>query len=112
MKGIISRLRYISLGRRMYTFYMILCLMPVGILLGLTWWNQNYQRERTVEQFENIYLNQIETQLGAFLNKYEEELVHLCENNDFQADLYLYHENTDYHTEEVKKGGGYFKQYL
>ena len=103
MKGIISRLRYISLGRRMYTFYMILCLMPVGILLGLTWWNQNYQRERTVEQFENIYLNQIETQLGAFLNKYEEELVHLCENNDFQADLYLYHENTDYHTEEVKK---------
>lgn len=103
MKGVIDRLRCISLGRRMYIFYIILCLMPVLILLGLTWWNQEYQRDRTVAQFEKVYLNQIEMQLGAFINKYEEELVDLCENNDFQADLYLYHENPDYHKEEVKK---------
>lgn len=103
MKGIISSLRYLSLGRRMYIFYIILCLMPVGILLCLTWWNQEYQRERTAAQFEKVYVNQIETQMGAFINKYEEELVHLCENNDFQADLYLYHENPDYHKDEVKK---------
>ena len=92
-------LRKLSIKRRMVLFFCLLCLFPILLLLCFSGWSGRYQAENGEQRFTNMYLEQGQNQLNAYLEEYEQKVRYLTENPDLLADVYLYHENCGYRGE-------------
>lgn len=72
-------LRKLSIKRRMVLFFCLLCLFPILLLLCFSGWSGRYQAENGEQRFTNMYLEQGQNQLNAYLEEYEQKVRYLTE---------------------------------
>lgn len=89
-----KKLRKLSIRRRMFLFFGVLCLFPLLLLICFSRWSGWYQAAKGEQQFTHMYLEQGRNQLNAYLEEYEQKAVYLTENPDLQADIYLYYQDS------------------
>lgn len=103
MMKLFEKLRFIPVKKRMLLFYIILCIVPVGILLCTLNISNYYQNQKKREDFDKMYNNQIIIQLNAIFQRFQQKLEYLANNNDLLADTYLYWNDKEYQNLQVRE---------
>ena len=102
MDKLVDLLRRMSIKKRIQFAFIGLCLFPIGLIIIVNTFLEVYYFNQEEHRKMDHFAYESELRIDDKFEQLSYKFQYLIDNNDILTDLFLYQNNEEYHSEEVK----------